>query len=207
VAEERAGRRVDLLRVEPDVIPRGDELVHQLVRLLDAVEPGKGAGEPERAREERPLPAGASGAVLAAVAVEERARPELASKRVDGGAHPVEVRRAALEERQREHARVELTQVWRPEKRLPLPVPGLVGEVTLDLVRLAPPRLAAVGDEPVLGELAGAVEGDPAHAFRLDEVLRVVPDLPDSAVGLAPDLGDVVGDRGDLLRRVSVDPA
>src|SRR6185437_6964176 len=38
------------------------------------------------------------------------------------------------------------------------------------------------------GELAGAIEGDPAHQLRRDVVARLAASLPDPLVRLAPDL-------------------
>jgi hypothetical protein len=78
VAEEVARRGVDLLRVQPDVVRRRDELLEQLGRFVDPACPGEARGEPERAGEEGAF--ARRQAVRAAVAVDER--PSASSRRI-----------------------------------------------------------------------------------------------------------------------------
>src|SRR4051794_3806326 len=85
VAEERARLRVDLLGVEPDVVPQRDQRVHRLARLVEAAEPRERLHEPERAGDER-----AFAAAPARVAVEQRpARAEPLAHRVDRRVQPL----------------------------------------------------------------------------------------------------------------------
>jgi hypothetical protein len=48
-----------------------------------------------------------------------------------------------------------------------------------------------------LGESDPAIERDPAHHFRVDELSRFAPDLPDPAAGFVPDLTDVFDQPAD----------
>ena len=56
-----------------------------------------------------------------------------------------------------------------------------------------------------LGQPGRPIERDPAHGLRLGEVLRLHPDLPDSRVGVAPVIGDEVGQIGEVTDRVAVE--
>ena len=84
VAEEGAALGIDLLGVEADVVGQGDQLVHELGRLLDSPLPRQRLGQPKRAGHEGAVFAGQ--AVLAHIAADDRAVGELAPHGVDCGA-------------------------------------------------------------------------------------------------------------------------
>ena len=84
VAEELAASRVDLLRVEADIVRAPDQLVEQLRGGVDPTPLRVRVGEPERAGDEGAF--GPGQAVVAVVTADERTRRELArmSTRVYG---------------------------------------------------------------------------------------------------------------------------
>ena len=85
VSQERSALLVHLLGVESDVVCEADELVHQLGGLVGASGAGERVGEPERAAQEGAL--ASRKAVLAAVAIQQRAVAQLASHGRDRGGH------------------------------------------------------------------------------------------------------------------------
>ena len=65
---------------------------------------------------------------------------------------------------------------------------AVLEDVGLDLIGSGAPGLPELVVAPDPGELGRAVEGNPAHQLRRDVVLGLAPCLPDSLVGLLPDL-------------------
>src|SRR5262249_48616485 len=140
---------------------------------------------PEGARQERAL-------VELAVAGEQRAVPELAPDGLDGPSHALSRGLLAAEERERQHAGVHVVAPGEADVRVPLEVEAPPVEERAHAGRLEPPARASVREHAALGELAGALERDPAHRLRLRVVPLLVAALPDARVRLAPRLRDEV---------------
>src|SRR6185437_10736648 len=139
VAQELAAPRVDLLRVETEVVGVGKDLLHRLAGLVDAAEPRERLDQPERARRECALLAH----VLARAIDEAGAGCEPLPNRVHGAAEAL--RLGVAHAAGPEHARVERLLAGpaavRPELVRPA-VPLDPGVKTL--VLLAPLRHVAV---------------------------------------------------------------
>src|SRR5439155_12103860 len=123
VAEEFSASGVDLLGVESDVVRGCDQLVHKRPRLVELSLPRQGVDEPEGAGQERALVA--LNAVLAAVAVDERALLQLPPDRLDRGLHALADGVVVREDRERQDARVDLLQVGSADVAALLLAPAL----------------------------------------------------------------------------------
>src|SRR3954469_15252111 len=134
--------RLDLLRVEPDVVRRLEQTLHLGDGLGHAARPGEASREPERAPEERAL-LGLVEPVVAAVARDERADREVAAHRVDRRLHALSRAFLALQDREGQQPGVELAQVGRADEALELLVPAAgLDEVPRTLRRLIPAAAA-----------------------------------------------------------------
>src|SRR5581483_11808016 len=90
----------------------------------------------------------------------------------------------------------ELLGAIRLDERAELVVVALVADLGVDLVAHPPPPVdGAVDPLAVLDRPDGAVEGDPGHDLRVDEVSALAADLPDPLVGHAPRLLEVLEER------------
>ena len=204
VSEESTGCRRYLLRIQPCVVGEPDELIHQADGTLDQAAASEGFREPERTREERAL--GPVEPVVTGVAAHERAVPELAAHRFDRPSPSVCRRVAVAAEKAEQQACVELggAGVAYVASLLLREAAGL--HEVADRLRLPTPASDAAGrDQATFGQIARAVERDPAHHLRMGEVLRLAPHLPDPGVGLPPDQADEIRYLGQTSSDVSLD--
>ena len=186
VAEVPAGLGVELLRVEAERRCHSEQLLHQVACLLQLPHDGERGDQPERADQERPLLAREPVVGLVRLVAEHEAvLGQLLGDRLHGRPQPLVVPGQEPEDRREEHRGVErVGVVVLPENAAA--VDALGEDVLLDLVRDRGPFLLQVAVAADLGELGGAVEGDPAHQLRRDVLLRLPARLPDALVGLLP---------------------
>src|SRR5258707_1148563 len=79
------------------------------------------------------------------------------------------------------------------DKAAELAIERLLANIGMDLVAQLAPALGPVGAEP-FGDLDRPVEGDPGHHLRMSEMLRRAAHLPDTLVGLIPDISQMPED-------------
>src|SRR6266545_2670658 len=187
VSEQSLRRRVVLLRDEPELGPHREQPLEQRVRLVVLAEQLEAVDEPERARQEDPLAGGQPvDALLAAVAEDEAVIDEVAADRVDRAAHARVARGEKADERNHEQARVERVRAVVLRERAEALVVAVTDHVRRDLVAHATPAVGVSLETLLLHRAHGAVERDPGHHLRVDEVALLAADLPDAVVGLAP---------------------
>ncbi len=185
------GLGIDLFGVEADVVGQPDQLLHRLRGFVDASGTREGIDQEERAAQEGPL--AAAQAVLAAVAIEQRATAQLPPQGIDRRDHLGVVGAAVVHQRAEEHAGVQFAALRRANVGTQLVRPAAGLDEVANPARLRPPSRSVALRKPTrVGHSRRAVERHPAHHLGVGEVTRLAADLPDAAVGLAPDLTDEV---------------
>ena len=179
IAEEVAGLRIDFFRVEADVVGARQEVRHESLGLAAPARPGQRPNQPERTVEETSL--AARQPIVAQVPEDERPMAEIAADRVDRAIHAAARGIAELHQRQHQQARVELLGAGGARvAAAPLGPASRLDEL-LNSRRLALPAIQMPRRQIVFGRKANrAIERDPAHHFRVREVLRLAADLPDA---------------------------
>src|SRR5204862_200953 len=188
---------IPLLREQPEVAPRREQPLEQLLGLLETALQGQIVGEPERAREEctlaRRQAVDALVLVVAGIAVDESVAVELSLDRGDRAHHPGVVRRQEADERDDEQAGVEPLRTVRLREGVELAVEAALEHLALDLVAHLPPALDRPGALELLDRLDAPVERDPGHHLRVREVAATAADLPDPvAAATMPPVGAYV---------------
>src|SRR5919197_2117353 len=197
VPEEVSRQRIDLLGVQTDVVRKPDQLAHERACLLDLPFPGQRLHEPEGARDERSLDL-----LLSAVSVEERtAGAELAPDRVDRGTQTIALRIDKADPCHPQETRVELAGARVHDVRATIIGPALALDELAGVVGGLAPAIGVLCRQLVLlDELQRTSEGEPCSDLGRGVVLLVV-ELPDAGVLLFPDLGELVDDSSQPLRR------
>jgi hypothetical protein len=99
--------------------------------------------------------------------------------------------RQEADDGKQQQTRIQLFGAVRLHEAAELRIESSIANLGMDLVGDIPPAFRfCLGDTL----LCGAIEGDPCHNFGMDEVSRAAPNLPDSFVGISPDLGEIVQD-------------
>src|SRR6185369_13943997 len=102
---------------------------------------------------------------------------------LDGRAHPRVVRGEESEERHHQHRRVELVSTERLDVRAGLLAPALGEDRVADVIALlGPPLHVRLARAERYREPYGAVERDPVHQLRIEEVAGAPAHLPDAFV-------------------------
>ena len=135
---------------------------------------------------------------MRAVAQDQAVDDQVALDRLDRPAHARVRRGQEADERDEQEARVQLLRRVRLHERPELLVEAVRADVGVDLVAQGAPALHRPVQRVLLDRAHGAVERDPRHDLRVDEVPPLAADLPDALVRLAPDLREVVEE--DLLQ-------
>src|SRR5215469_1869896 len=180
--------KAELLAVQPQVIGVAEHLLEEETRLVQVTHAGEALDVPEGThREGAFIPREPVGEPAAeAIAIDQRVTHQLALDRAEGrepswigGGHEAD-------ERHQECRRVQARGADMLKERLALRVPEACEDVTVDRVpRLVPARQR--GRERTLGgEADRAIDGDPAHHPRVEELLPSAPHLPDALVRPAP---------------------
>src|SRR5829696_8377610 len=189
VAELAAGRRVELLSQQADVVAEGEEALEDGQRLLTPAHQGQVVGQPEGAGQERPL-AGRQPVhrlrPLGRVAVDEAVDHQLAldgrhrglDPRVAGGQEP--------DQRDLEQAGVQVVGPVELDEGVALGVVALPAHLVVELAADRPPAVDRALVAAQLDRLDGPVERHPGHHLGVGEVPPGPADLPDALVRLAP---------------------
>src|SRR5690606_20838405 len=83
-------------------------------------------------------------------------------------------------------ARIDLLRAVGPDEAVELLVEALLADFFMDGLPDLSPALEGTVELEALRALDGAVERDPGHDFRIDEVLRAAAHLPDAFIGALP---------------------
>ena len=114
------------------------------------------------------------------------------------------------DERHDEDGGVEIVAAVELGEGFALFVPALGHDFFVDLVAGFQPAGVVAGEGTLFGEANAAIERDPVHQLRVDEILFAVAHFPDAFVGLLPVVAEpveamanadpeIVGDRGDIF--------
>ena len=209
VSEQLAGRRIDLLGEQSDVVAMRDEPLEEVTSLLLLAASREALGEPERADEEGALvPADAVHAVRHVAAHEPVGlqAPSTRARSSPTRAGIVELDEAHDRDQQVRRVRAPVVIEVLAE-RVGLRIDAaLVDRLPNCLARLLPGidvAVTVVG----LGDSREPVEGDPGQDLGRDEVPELAADLPDSAVRLLPALDHSVADPAQEVPEDVVDLA
>src|SRR5215211_5845882 len=180
--------RPDLLGVEAKVVGVGEHLLQGEAGLVEAPGAGKALHKPEGTEAEAPFLAlqAVGGGFLLPVAVHERVVGQLLLYTVEGG-EPAGV--GGTDELHQGHEKersVEGVGTVVLDEAVLLPVPALFHDLLVDHVPLRHPASVSRREPALAGDAPRALEGDPAHDLRRDELPLSAADLPDTMVRILP---------------------
>src|SRR5438552_613462 len=201
VAAELARVDVELLGEQPQIVRRRDRPVEPRARRLLAPLTRVHLRQPERAWEERAL---LLDAVVLSVPAQQPSDTELLGDRVRRSHHPVVVVRAEVDTRDQQQRGVERARAELAHEYAALVVVSVAVDRLADLLTHPFPAIRRRAARGRLGKLERAIDGRPAHHFRVHEVSRFAADLPDPPIGLGPALARGVDHLDDELPIVVV---
>ena len=204
VAEQGAGRRLDVFREQPErvrVLFQALEERHGLVHFAHHRERLR---PPERADRKR------AGGIAEVVRVLVAQHQALGREQLLVGAHrgsEARIHRIHQADRRQQQVRgVGILPVERLREEAQLLVVGALEDDCLFLVRPRAPLARALGHAEEIGQLRAAVGGDPAHRLRKGVVARLRPVLPQSGVDEIERLDRLVDEMLDERRQRRVLP-
>src|SRR5919204_1322305 len=164
-----------------------DRAREQALGILVAAQQKETLCEPERGKEERAFPFREAVVELpVAIALDETVVDKIVLDRLNRGPDTGVVCWEKADQRQPQETGVDLVGAVEAHEATALPAVALQQHVLPDLVTELPPSL----DWPVLSvslnRLHRAVDGEPSHDLRVDEVSRFRANLPEAVVGITP---------------------
>src|SRR5215210_3473555 len=201
-------RDVVLLREEAEVVGQADQALEQFFRLVDAAIARERVDEPEGARQELALVAGQAVVGLSGrVTRDEAVATELARNRVNRPRYAIVRSRQEANERDVQHAGVELARAVVLGEGATLGVISAFAYLSVDLVANLLPALERRVELEALCKPHRPVEHDPRHHLRVGVVTLRPARLPDPVVWVAPDRLDVLDDGSPARPQPLLDPA
>ena len=180
---------VVFLRQQPDVVAQREQPLKQFARLLHPPDERVIVCEPKAAGEKGALARTQTIRPASGVVPQhETVLHELALDRGDGATHSRVVRRQESDQRDKENARIERRRAVRLDERVLRRVKAMLANAGVDFAARPTPALNRAVQFELLDRSNRSIEGDPGHHLRVREIPPAAPHLPNSFVGIAPDL-------------------
>ena len=189
IAELAPVRRIVFLGQQPHVVAQRQQSLEEVARFLIPAEHCVIVRKPEAAGEERAFarrePVGPRSGV---VTHHQSVAQEAALDRRDRAVNPGVVRRQEADKGNEQKAGVERRCAKKLDKGVARRIEAAGAHLLMDRGSDGAPALERTAEFELLDRAHCAIEGDPGHDLGMGEVLRTATNLPDSFVGVAPDL-------------------